>query len=438
MRNLFRETIYALSSGALPSGVAVIRISGPAVQNILQQMAVAVPAERSAALRELRTKSGILLDHALVLYFQAPASFTGEDVAELQVHGGKATVAAILQELSTFDDTRLAEAGEFSRRAFLNGKMDLTAAEALSDLISAETELQRRLAIANADGKQRDLYQGWRRSLLNARALIEAELDFADEADVPGSVSDQVWSSVQALHQDILNHIDGYRAGEIVREGFRVVLAGRPNAGKSSLLNVLAKRDVAIVTDIPGTTRDLVEVTLDLSGLKIILTDTAGLRDTDDVVERIGVDRALEATRTADLILHLDDGTGEPVKIDADCPDLKIATKADIRHLAGSTHDLAIAARTGAGVDELEEAIRKIAAEAAQPAEGVVPTRARQVSLLRRAASHLQVAAQSDALDLELRAEELRLAEYALGKIVGAVDSEELLGVIFSEFCIGK
>lgn len=389
-------------------------------------------------MRELRTKSGILLDHALVLYFQAPASFTGEDVAELQVHGGKATVAAILQELSTFDDTRLAEAGEFSRRAFLNGKMDLTAAEALSDLISAETELQRRLAIANADGKQRDLYQGWRRSLLNARALIEAELDFADEADVPGSVSDQVWSSVQALHQDILNHIDGYRAGEIVREGFRVVLAGRPNAGKSSLLNVLAKRDVAIVTDIPGTTRDLVEVTLDLSGLKIILTDTAGLRDTDDVVERIGVDRALEATRTADLILHLDDGTGEPVKIDADCPDLKIATKADIRHLAGSTHDLAIAARTGAGVDELEEAIRKIAAKAAQPAEGVVPTRARQVSLLRRAASHLQVAAQSDALDLELRAEELRLAEYALGKIVGAVDSEELLGVIFSEFCIGK
>lgn len=435
---MFRETIYALSSGALPSGVAVIRISGPAVQNILQQMAVAVPAERSAALRELRTKSGILLDHALVLYFQAPASFTGEDVAELQVHGGKATVAAILQELSTFDDTRLAEAGEFSRRAFLNGKMDLTAAEALSDLISAETELQRRLAIANADGKQRDLYQGWRRSLLNARALIEAELDFADEADVPGSVSDQVWSSAQALHQDILNHIDGYRAGEIVREGFRVVLAGRPNAGKSSLLNVLAKRDVAIVTDIPGTTRDLVEVTLDLSGLKIILTDTAGLRDTDDVVERIGVDRALEAARTADLILHLDDGTGEPVKIDADCPVLKIATKADIRHLAGSTHDLAIAARTGAGVDELEEAIRKIAAKAAQPAEGVVPTRARQVSLLRRAASHLQVAAQSDGLDLELRAEELRLAEYALGKIVGAVDSEELLGVIFSEFCIGK
>lgn len=435
---MFRETIYALSSGALPSGVAVIRISGPAVQNILQQMAVAVPAERSAALRELRTKSGILLDHALVLYFQAPASFTGEDVAELQVHGGKATVAAILQELSTFDDTRLAEAGEFSRRAFLNGKMDLTAAEALSDLISAETELQRRLAIANADGKQRDLYQGWRRSLLNARALIEAELDFADEADVPGSVSDQVWSSAQALHQDILNHIDGYRAGEIVREGFRVVLAGRPNAGKSSLLNVLAKRDVAIVTDIPGTTRDLVEVTLDLSGLMIILTDTAGLRDTDDVVERIGVDRALEAARTADLILHLDDGTGEPVKIDADCPVLKIATKADIRHLAGSTHDLAIAARTGAGVDELEEAIRKIAAKAAQPAEGVVPTRARQVSLLRRAASHLQVAAQSDGLDLELRAEELRLAEYALGKIVGAVDSEELLGVIFSEFCIGK
>lgn len=438
-QTLFRETIFALSSGALPSGVAVIRISGPAVKIILEKIS-GVPAPRKAHLRELRAQDGQLLDKALVLFFSSPASFTGEDVAELHVHGGRATVAAILEELATYPDTRQAEAGEFSRRAFLNGKMDLTAAEALSDLISAETEQQRRMAVANADGRQRELYQGWRMALLRARALIEAELDFADEADVPGSVSEQVWASVEQLRQDILNHVAGFHAGEIVREGFRVVLVGRPNVGKSSLLNALAKREVAIVTDIPGTTRDLVEVSLDLGGLKVIVTDTAGIRETEDVVERIGVERARQATERADLILQLDDGSGDVPEINLPgVPVLKVATKGDLRTLAPTDeHDVAIAAPSGLGMLELEARIRALAEAASSAAAGVVPTRARQVELLNRAAQHLNNAVQCTQLDLELRAEELRLAEYALGKIVGSVDAEELLGVIFSEFCIGK
>lgn len=439
-QTLFRETIFALSSGALPSGVAVIRVSGPAVRKILGKICGEIPAPRKASLRELRAQDGRLLDHALVLFFSSPASFTGEDVAELHVHGGRATVAAVLEELSIYPDTRQAEAGEFSRRAFLNGKMDLTAAEALSDLISAETEQQRRMAVANADGRQRELYQSWRNSLLRARALIEAELDFADEADVPGSVSDQVWANVGQLRQDIVNHTEGYRAGEIVREGFRVVLVGRPNVGKSSLLNALAKRDVAIVTDIPGTTRDLVEVSLDLGGLKVVVTDTAGIRETEDVVERIGVERARQATERADLILQLDDGSADVPDFDLPgVPLLKVATKADVRTLTPSSrYDLAIAAPSGLGMTELEARIRSLAEAASSAAAGVVPTRARQVELLNRASLHLDNAIRGDQLDLELRAEELRLAEHALGKIVGSVDAEELLGVIFSEFCIGK
>lgn len=439
-QTLFRETIFALSSGALPSGVAVIRISGPAVKSILEKISGGVPAPRKAHLRELRAQDGRLLDHAVVLFFSSPASFTGEDVAELHVHGGRATVAAILEELATYPDTRQAEAGEFSRRAFLNGKMDLTAAEALSDLISAETEQQRRMAVANTDGRQRELYESWRKALLRARALIEAELDFADEADVPGSVSDQVWASVEQLRKEILNHVAGFHAGEIVREGFRVVLVGRPNVGKSSLLNALAKRDVAIVTDIPGTTRDLVEVSLDLGGLKVIVTDTAGIRETEDVVERIGVERARQATERADLILQLDDGSGDVPEIKLPgVPVLKVATKADVRKLTPTDgHDVGIAAPLGLGMLELEARIRAMAEAASSAAVGVVPTRARQVELLNRAAQHLNYAAQGTHCDLELRAEELRLAEYALGKIVGSVDAEELLGVIFSEFCIGK
>jgi tRNA modification GTPase len=437
-QTLFRETIFALSSGSLPSGVAVIRLSGPQVTDIIATIIGEVPPARKTVLRAIKDRNGQLLDMGLVLFFKGPRSFTGEDAAELHVHGGKATVAAVLADLSTYENARPAEAGEFTRRAFLNGKLDLTSAEALSDLVAAETEQQRQLAISNADGKQRALYDHWRQLLLRSRALIEAELDFADEADVPGSVSDMVWRDVATLKEDVIRHVAGYRSVEIVREGFRVVLIGAPNAGKSSLLNALAKRDVAIVTDIPGTTRDLVEVQLDLKGIKVIVTDTAGVRESDDLVEQIGVERAIKAAERADLILHLQEPGAASVKIEPQPGTtlFRLATKADL--VASVDADFAISAKTGFGITGLEAAIANLALAEAKGIEGTVPTRARHVELLNRTILHLDRALTSVRLDLELRAEELRLAERALGKIVGTADTEELLGVIFSEFCIGK
>lgn len=436
-QTLFRETIFALSSGALPSGVAVIRMSGSHVRTALERMAGGVPPPRIASLLALRNADGELLDRGLALFFEGPASFTGEDCAELQVHGGRATVAAILAELASIPMMRMAEAGEFTRRAFLNGKLDLTAAEALADLVAAETESQRRLAIGNADGRQKQLYESWRRRLLHARAMIEAELDFADEADVPGSVAGDVWADMALLEKEIINHIQGYRTAEIVREGFRVVLVGAPNAGKSSLLNALAKRDVAIVTEIAGTTRDLVEVALDLEGVKVIVTDTAGLRESSDPVERIGIERALNAAARADLVLELNAPGGHSVERSAlgDAPIIRVSTKADL-HAGRGEGGPCISAITGEGLPELVQDIARRAGAAAR-IDAVVPSRSRHVTLLSEGSGHIGRAL-SWQRGLELAAEELRLASISLGKIVGMTDVEELLGVIFSEFCIGK
>ncbi len=391
-------------------------------------------------LRELVSDGGELLDRAIVLNFPGPASFTGEDCAELHVHGGKAVVAAVLEHLSGTAGLRAAEAGEFTRRAFLNGKLDLTSAEGLADLISAETELQRRMALINAEGGQRDLYESWRKRLLHARAMIEAELDFADEGDVPGSVAEEVWADMVAMQQEIINHIRGYHAAEIIRDGFRVVLVGAPNAGKSSLLNALAQRDVAIVTEIAGTTRDLVEVTLDLDGLKVLVTDTAGIRTSPDRVEQIGIERARKAADEADLVLQLTDGLAALPDLDAgiiENKSLTIATKADIASHDAEGFDHVVSVLSGAGLAGLVGDIAQRAKDAVSAASGVIPSRLRQIELLRICSEHL-TAADRDAHDLELRAEELRLAGDALGRITGAIDVEDLLGVIFSEFCIGK
>jgi tRNA modification GTPase len=407
---------------------------------VAEMVAGALPPPRKATLRELVNDRGELLDRAIVLNFPGPASFTGEDCAELHVHGGKAVVAAVLEHVGRRDGLRAADAGEFTRRAFLNGKLDLTSAEGLADLVSAETELQRRMALVNAEGGQRDLYEGWRKRLLHARALIEAELDFADEADVPGSVAEDVWSDVSAMRQEIVNHIDGYHAGEIIRDGFRVVLLGPPNAGKSSLLNALAQRDVAIVTEIAGTTRDLVEVSLDLHGLKVIVTDTAGLRDSSDTVERIGIERALKAAKAADLVLKLTDGSPDVPGFDlADMGGkaLSVATKADIASHRTSEFDHIVSLVDGTGLIALIEDIGQRAKDAVSAASGVLPSRLRQIELLRSCGQHLNLAVETRH-ELELRAEELRLAADFLGRITGAIDVEDLLGIIFSEFCIGK
>ena len=437
--HLFQDSIFALSSGSLPSGVAVIRLSGPHVRMALAAVAAGVPAPRQARLCRFRAADGSAIDRGLVVFFAAPASFTGEDCAEFHLHGGKAVVQAMLRRLGEMDGLRQAEAGEFTRRAFLNGKLDLTGAEALADLIAAETEAQRRLALDNAEGGQRDLYDGWRKRLLHARAMIEAELDFADEADVPGSVADHIADDLARLRTDISTHLGDFRAAEIVRDGFRVVLVGAPNAGKSSLLNALARREVAIVTEVAGTTRDLVEASLDIDGMKIVVTDTAGLRETEDRVERIGVARAREAAMRADIVLELvDPSAGERLVVDAEwtAPVLRVMTKSDLYQPGSFTFDHRISAVTGEGLPGLIAAIAGHARASTSTDGRTIPTRQRQVALLDRTREHIGVALDLD--QLELKAEHLRLASDALGRITGAIDVEELLGVIFAEFCIGK
>ncbi|WP_027054843.1 tRNA uridine-5-carboxymethylaminomethyl(34) synthesis GTPase MnmE [Mesorhizobium erdmanii] len=439
------DSIVALSSGRLPAGVAVLRISGPQTRFVIETIAGGMVKERVAVLRKFRAPDGGVLDSGLVFFFPGPASFTGEDVGELHVHGGRAVVARMLETIAGFEGVRHAEPGEFTRRAFLNGKLDLVETEALADLVNAETEAQRRFAIQNADGVQSDLYTGWRRRLIHARAMIEAEIDFADEDDVPGSVSDTVWSDVKALTGEIDRHVAGFHAAEIIRDGFEVVILGAPNAGKSSLFNTLARRDAAIVTDEPGTTRDLLEVVLDLNGLRVRLTDTAGLREAPGKVEAIGIEKARAKADRADLLLVLEDilapkGIGQ---VPATAPLLRVGTKRDLLdgpaiEDASSRYDLVISTVDGTGVEALLAEIGHRAAGAAGHAGDILPSRLRHVELLGEANRHLLRATDNGAAGQELRAEELRLAADRLGRIVGTIDVEDMLDVIFGQFCIGK
>jgi tRNA modification GTPase len=438
---LFPDTIFALSSGKPPAGVAVVRISGPHARQVLTTLSGRELPPRLLTNAAIRARDGRVLDRGMMVFFPGPRSFTGEDCAELHLHGGRAVVGAVLDELAGIQGLRPAEAGEFSRRAFHNGKMDLVEAEALGDLIAAETEAQRRFAVAAAGGALSDLYERWRRRMLDARARIEAELDFSDDADVPESVPDEVWADLERLRAEIALHMEGYRRGEIIREGYSVVILGRPNAGKSSLLNALARRDVAIVTDEPGTTRDLVQVALDLDGSKIILTDTAGVRESANRVERIGIERALESARNADLVILLHDLSDPepPGDLPVDCRNvLRVGSKRDLTEggqVPEQGYDLLVSARTGEGLDELMGAISASAASQMGDAGSLLPMRPRHLVHLRAACECLALAMEGE---LELRAEALRQASDALGRIAGRIDVEEVLGAIFSRFCIGK
>lgn len=424
------DTIVALSSGAPPSGVAVIRLSGPQVSRILTEIIGDLPQPRQLSLRPIGRES--LLDRGLVAWFPAPHSFTGEDCAELQVHGSPAGVRAILK-LITAKGARLAEAGEFTRRAFENGKLDLVKIEGLGDLLEAETENQRRQALARFEGGLSQRIEGWRDQLLDLRAEIEARLDFSDEGDVaelPASFA----ASIASLETELSTALASVEHGRIIREGIRVALAGAPNVGKSSLLNALAKSDIAIVTDEAGTTRDVREVPLDIGGQLYILLDLAGLRETDSKAEAEGVRRARAAIEQADIVLWLA-APDIPNAMDKS-PQLSIlvGTKLDQGVVPGM--EVSVSAQTGQGLEQLLSRISAIGHTLAT-GEPSLLSRERDRLALEAASAALQAAVRQVTMP-ELAAESLRVASQALERLVGRLDAERVLDRLFASFCIGK
>lgn len=432
------DTIYAVSTPPGRGGVAVIRVSGSEAGSALDGLIAGDrPAPRVATLGVLRHPlSGEMLDKALALWFPAPRSFTGEDAAELHLHGGRAVVDGVLGALSTLPRLRIAEPGEFTRRAFTNGKMDLTEAEGLADLIDAETQAQRRQALDQMGGALGRLYEGWRRELIRVLAYLEADLDFPDE-DLPEGVADQVRPKIIELLSAIDVHLADNRRGERLRSGVQIAILGPPNAGKSSLLNALAQRDVAIVSEIAGTTRDVIEVHLDLGGYPVILADTAGLRETSDAIEDEGVRRALRRAEAADLKLFLTDAREEtPAEPVADGAIL-VFNKTDLApgFQLPFPAACAVSVRTGAGLPVLLKLLEeRVSSVIAGP--NVALTRARHREALEECRFSLSRSLEADLP--ELGAEDVRLATRALGRITGKVDVEDLLDVIFRDFCIGK
>ncbi|MGE0856773.1 MAG: tRNA uridine-5-carboxymethylaminomethyl(34) synthesis GTPase MnmE [Hyphomicrobiaceae bacterium] len=442
------SSIYALSSAPGRAGVAVVRISGPHAGMALNVIAAKRPKPRVAALRRIvHPTSGALLDRGLVLWMPGPHSFTGEDVAELHLHGGVAVVRAVLEALSLFPDMRPAEPGEFARRAFANGKLDLLQAEGLADLIDAETDAQRRQALAQSGGRLSERYDGWRHQLIEASALVEAAIDFSDEADVAHDAFQQARVQAETLRGEIERHLaDGHR-GEILRSGFRVVIAGPPNVGKSSLLNALARRDAAIVSAEAGTTRDPIEVRLDLEGLPVVVTDTAGIRETDGSVEREGIRRSVARAADAELILWLTD-TGSPeVVLPQDLLPvadrvLPVLNKIDLL-TGGQAQSLpddmmAISVAKGSGLTDLTRRIASIAVERIGRLDEPLLTQDRHRERLGDAIAALDAFLAGDANQPELRAEDLRIAASAIGRITGRIDVEDVLDQVFGRFCIGK
>jgi tRNA modification GTPase len=446
------KTIYALSSGAVPAAIAVIRISGPQARAALQALTGKVPPPKQAAFGTIRDpQSGEAIDQALLLFFEGPNSETGEDTAELQLHGGRAVIAGVFEALSRIEGLRPAEAGEFTRRAFEHGKLGLTQIEGLADLIYADTASQRRQAMRQLQGLLGNRAEGWRKRLIEALALVEASIDFSDEADVAADVTTRGLHAAQMLQQEIAAILADGRRGERLREGLVVAIAGPPNAGKSTLLNRIARRDVAIVSPHAGTTRDVIEVHLDLGGYPVTLLDTAGIRDTEDPVEREGVARARARAEAADLVLWLTEGVGPNPPSVSEGEFWTIRTKIDLaaerladqnarKALAvGESRFYELSAVSGEGVDRLLTDLTQYARQAFESREPALVTRERQRRLLEAAESALKRAiSEGKAGREDTFAEELRSAAQALGRLTGRVDVEDILDVIFRDFCIGK
>ena len=489
------DTIFALSSGAgVRAGVSVVRISGPAAKDVLLQMApgreAVLPEPRRAVLRKLRSPGatgGELIDEVLALWFPGPRSFTGEDTVELHTHGSRAVVSATLEALGTMEGLRMAEPGEFTRQAFLNGRMDLTEVEGLSDLINADTEAQRKQALRQMGGAQRERYEAWRHELLNALAHTEALIDFGEDAeDVTNDALRGAMDRLSKLRVEVERHLGDGGRGEVVREGVRVAILGPPNAGKSTLLNALAERPAAIVSDVAGTTRDVVQVTLQLGGLPVLVSDTAGLREaTNDPIEVQGMMRAADEAKRAQIQVWVFDAAAPPTRTSQLDPvatldalddetvdksanvhgtadgtgdaqsdvmqllvlnklDLVGATSRPVCELFPSSQQWQLSCETGDGLQPFLDALSGIVASRYGEVDGepVLITRARHREHLRRCASALeafeQYAEDMEYAPLDLAAEEIRIAAEEIGRITGRIDVEELLDVIFRDFCIGK
>lgn len=444
------QTIYALASGLLPSAIAIVRVSGPLAGRVLETLCGRLPAPRMASLATLRAQDGQAIDQSVALWFPGPHSATGEDVAEFQIHGGRAVLAALFAALSKIDGLRPAEHGEFTRRGFENGKLDLTEAEGLDDLIHADTDQQRRQALRQLQGLLGDKAEDWRRQIIEASALVEAGIDFSDEGDVPQELQAHALRRIAILKSEIETCLGASMRSERLREGLIVAIAGPPNAGKSTLLNRLARREVAIVSPHAGTTRDIIEVHLDLGGYPVTLLDTAGVRETEDPVEQEGVRRARARAREADLVLWLVDAREQalaptPDETENHAPIWTVRNKVDLLATAqgavsGSADvpSFAISAAKGEGLSELIGALVTFARDYFGSGESALISRERHRTLLRATADSLGRASALAGQGDELLAEELRIAIHSLGRLTGRVDVEDILDVIFREFCIGK
>lgn len=434
------DTIFALASGSMRAAVAIVRVSGPAARQVGEVFCGRQLKARFAHFNPIQSpETGELLDMGLVLFFPKPQSFTGEDCLEFQVHGSEAVIRSLLAELGRRPGLRMAEPGEFIRRAFENGKMPLTSVEGLADLIDARTDAQRRQALAQAGGSLARRAEIWRGLLLEALALLDAEIDFADEGEAPVGVLVEVRALCGSLVNDLESTLSDAVRAERVRNGFRVVIAGLPNAGKSSLLNALVRRDVAIVTEHAGTTRDVVEVEFDLGGFPVVISDTAGLRDAQDPVEAIGVGRSRQRISTADLVLWLQDtrlgSRPEIPEVDAV---IVVATKCD---LGGGVcpvwADISISLHDGTGLDDLFALLTKYVARLLQGDPPAI-THDRQKSIIQSVARQISMSMAQSARPLEIVADDLKHCAKNLQELTGIIDSDDILGSIFSRFCMGK
>lgn len=434
-----KKTIFALATVPGKSGVAVIRISGPnAFDCILPISKKPLPLVRQATLRHLFNPiTNSIIDQAIIIIFEAPDSFTGENIVELQIHGSKAIINILLKILASIENYRLANPGEFARRAFLNGKMDLTAAEGLADLIEAETLVQQQQAMRLVEGELGNLYQTWKNEVISCLALIEAYIDFPDE-DIPEDTATIVEKKIQELITSLKKHLENNRRGEVIRNGIQVAILGVPNVGKSSLLNYLAKRDVAIVSDIAGTTRDIIEINLDLNGYPVTIADTAGIRESEDFVEKEGVSRALRYAKNTDIKIVMfseDSPLSEEMKELIDKDTILLKNKVDTTSITKNDF-LEISVKNDLGLDVFLEKLSELIELKFSPSSEPVLTRERHRQFLNIALEHLLRFDLNN--PLELASEDLRLAARALGQVVGVIDVEMILDEVFRNFCIGK